>query len=122
MNPRSISTTFTVKYNDYNRRIIVNSKDFTAAGVNTSTNAITINDHGLITGQEIIHTATTSSVGLSNNTIYYVIRDDENTIKLADTNYNATLSKPITLGITSASAGTINTINPPVRVYRNTVS
>ena len=33
--------------------------------------------------------------------------------------YNATLLKPITLGITSASAGTINPINPPVRVYRN---
>ena len=56
---------------------------------------------------------------MSNNAIYYTVKIDENTIKLADTNYNATLLKPITLGISSASAGTINPINPPVRVYRD---
>ena len=119
VNPSSISTTFTVKYNDFNRRVIINPKDFTAAGINTTTNEITITNHGLITGQEIIHTATTSSVGLSDNAIYYTIKIDDNTIKLADSNYNATLLKPITIGITSASAGTINPINPPLKVYRN---
>ena len=58
-------------------------------------------------------------MGLSNNSIYYIIKVDENKFKLADNNYNATLEKPITIGITSASAGTINPINPPIKVYKN---
>ena len=119
VSPGSITTSFTVKYNDYNRRIVINPKDFTAAGVNTSTNEITINNHQLVTGQQIIHTASTPSVGLSNDGLYYVMRVDDNTFKLADTYYNATLLKPIIVGITSASAGTINPINPPLKVYKN---
>ena len=41
-----LTTTVTVKYNDYNRRMVVNPKSFTASGVNTTTNSFTINDHG----------------------------------------------------------------------------
>ena len=41
-----------VKYNDFNRRVLIDPKDFTAAGVNTTTNAITIVDHGYVTGQK----------------------------------------------------------------------
>ena len=109
----------TVKYNDYNRRVIVNSQDFTAAGVNTSTNAITIANHGFVTGEKIIHTATTPSAGLSDNGIYYIIRVDFNSFKLADSEYNANLAKPPIVGITSASAGTINPITPALTAYKN---
>ena len=42
VSPGNISTTFTVKYNDYNRVLIIDPKDFVAGGVNTTTNAITI--------------------------------------------------------------------------------
>ena len=56
VSPGNISTTFTVKYNDYNRVIIVDSKDFVAGGVNTTTNALTLTNHGLVTGQKIVHT------------------------------------------------------------------
>jgi len=119
VNPSSISTTFTVQYNDYNRRIVINPKDFTAAGVNTTTNEITINNHGFVDGQKIIHTATTSSVGLVNNTIYYVVRVDDNTLKLSENKYKATLLKPEIIGITSASAGTLNPVNPLIKVYKN---
>ena len=119
VNPSSISTTFTVKYNDYNRRVIINPKDFVAAGVNTTTNAITLTNHGLVTGQKVIHTASIPCGGLTDQGLYYVVKVDNNTIKLSNTSYNSTLLKPVIVGITSLSAGTINPINPPIKVYKN---
>ena len=49
----------TVKYNDYNSRIVINPIGFaTAGGVNTSTNTIHYPNHGFETGgDKIIHTA-----------------------------------------------------------------
>ena len=60
----------TVHYNDYNRRFVLDPKDFIASGVNTTTNAITIADHGYVSGDKIIHRATTPSAGLLDNKIY----------------------------------------------------
>ena len=69
-----LTTTVSVKYNDYNRRMVIDPKSFTAAGVNTTTNAITINDHGYQTGDKIIHTASTPAGGLDDNGIYYIVK------------------------------------------------
>ena len=51
--------------------------------------------------------------------MYYVVKIDDNTIKLSNNSYNSNLLKPVIIGITSASAGTINPINPPVKVYKD---
>ena len=80
VSPGNISTTFTVKYNDYNRVIVVDPKDFVAGGVNTTTNAITVTNHGWETGQKIVHTASIPCGGLSNNGEYYVVKIDDNTV------------------------------------------
>ena len=63
VNP-SISTTVTLKYNDYNRRLIANPKSFASSGVNTTTNAITISGHGYVTGQKVLHTASNPAEGI----------------------------------------------------------
>ena len=114
----SISTTVTLKYNDFNRRVVVNPKDFAADGVNTSTNTITINNHGYETGEKIIHTASIPAIGLSNNAIYYIVKIDKNSFKLSNTEYESKLEKPQTVGIASTSSGTINPINPKIDVYK----
>ncbi len=119
VSPGNISTTFTVKYNDYNRVIVVNSKDFVSGGVNTTTNAITLTNHGLVTGQKVVHTASLPCEGLSDNGLYYVVKIDNDTIKLSNNSYNSELLKPVIVGIASASAGTINPINPPIKVYKD---
>ncbi len=119
VSPGNISTTFTVKYNDYNRVIVVDPKDFVAGGVNTTTNAITVTNHGWETGQKIVHTASIPCGGLSNNGEYYVVKIDDNTVKLSNNYYNSTLLKPVIVGITSTSAGTINPVNPPLKVYQD---
>jgi len=109
----------TLTYNDFNRRLIVNPVGFVTAGVNTTTNAITINSHGFKTGDKVIHTSELSSVGLSSGRFYYVVRVDDNRIKLSDTYFDATQPKPTIVGITSASLGTINPITPSIKLYKN---
>jgi hypothetical protein len=109
----------TLTYNDFNRRLIVNPVGFVTAGVNTTTNAITINSHGFKTGDKVIHTSELSSVGLSSDRFYYIVRVDNNRIKLSDTYFDATQPKPTIVGITSASLGTINPITPSIKLYKN---
>ena len=77
----------TIKYNDFNRKILANPQSFVSAGVDTSTNAITIANHGFVGGEKIVHTATTPSAGLSNDGLYFVVRVDDNTFKLTNNYY-----------------------------------
>ena len=118
VNP-SISTTFTLKYNDYVRKVVINPKDFTSAGINTFTNIITISNHKFERGQKVIHTATAPAIGLEDNKEYFVFIVDNNNIKLTNTYYESISAKPEIVGITSASSGTLSAINPPIKVYKN---
>ena len=118
VNP-SISTTVTVVYNDYNRRVLIDPKSFSSVGVNTLTNEITIENHGFGMGEKVVYTSSSPSVGLSNNSIYYIVRIDNNTIKLSDTYYNATLPKPPIIEINSQSDGTLTKVNPLIEVYKD---
>jgi hypothetical protein len=118
VNP-SISTTFTLKYNDYNRKVLINPKDFVSAGINTITNIITILNHKFERGQKIIHTASVPAIGLENNKEYFVFIVDTNNIKLTNTYYDSISAKPEIVGITSASDGTLSLINPPIKAYKN---
>jgi hypothetical protein len=118
VNP-SISTTFTFKYSDYNRKILVNPKDFISGGINTLTSTITISNHKFERGQKVIHTATIPSIGLENNKEYFIFIVDDNNIRLTNTYYDSINAKPNIVGITSASNGTLSNINPPIQVYKD---
>jgi hypothetical protein len=109
-----ISTQVSISYNDYNRRTIVNKLDFSALDVNTARNTITIPNHGLYTSQKVIHTSTSPSGGLSNESIYYVIVVDENTIKLSDSFYYSSRVERNEIDITSSSSGSISPVNPSI--------
>lgn len=120
MNIKSgITTNLTVKYNDYNRRLVISPRSFTISDVNVSDNSITILDHGYFTGQKIIHTASSPSGGLENERMYYVVVVDSNTIKLSDIQYFSTKKERNIVDITSASSGTILPINPPINLVEN---
>ena len=106
-------------YNDTNRRIIVNPVGFVTAGVSTSTNSITISSHGFETGDKIIHTSDYPSEGLKSGKVYYVVKVDRNTIKLSNTLTDSKKIDPVIIGISSASYGTINPINPKINLYKN---
>ena len=118
VNP-SISTTFTIKYNDYNRKLLVNPKDFSAVGINTVDDSISIANHNFSKGQKVVHTSSSPSGGLQNNEIYYVVIVDNNTIKLSDSYHSAISLNPEIVGITSSSNGTLSAVNPPIVGYRD---
>ena len=118
VNPQNAKTII-VKYDDYNSRLVVNPVGFATAGVNTSTDSITISSHGFDNGDKVIHTSTSSSVGLENEKMYYVVKVDNNIIKLSNTYFDSIQEKPKIIGITSASNGTINPINPLINLYKN---
>ena len=114
-----IGTTISVKYNDFNRRIVFNPKDFTASNIDIINNTITILNHEFNNGDKVIHTSTSSSGGLENNKIYYIVRYSKDKIQLTLTKYQTTLFTPDVVDITSASSGTISAINPLTDVYKN---
>ena len=118
VNP-TISTSFSVTYNDYNRRLLIDSTAFGSGDVDTTFNTITISNHGFKTGQKVLYTASTAAGGLTSNGIYFIVRVDNNKFKLSNNYYHATLEKPVIINITSASAGNIALINPPVAVYKD---
>ena len=80
---------------------------FVAADVNTTTGTITEVGHGLITGQCIyITTSSTMPLGLTASTPYWVIRITADTFRLATSYYNAQVPTPITGG-TDGGASTM---------------
>ena len=118
VNP-GVASTFIVKYNDYNRKLIIGEKSFADTDVNVADDSITIEGHGLVTGQKIVYTATSPSSGLDNNQIYYVYAADVNTIKLCRTIWETEQFTPNFVNINSASAGNIGPINPPISAYKD---
>jgi len=118
VNP-AISTTRTVRYNQDNRKLVIDSIGFTTAGVGTTSNTITLSDHGLVTGQKVIHSSSSPSGGLSDNKEYYAYVIDVNNIRLCDTKYETTKATPTFVNITSSSNGDFLPVNPPLTFYRN---
>lgn len=85
---------------DTGKTIIVQSISFTANSttVNTSNNRITLSSHGLTTGDPIYYNASSNSItGLDNESVYFVISVDSNTISLASSAANASAGTAITL-------------------------
>jgi len=86
---------------------------FTASSstVSTSANTITLSSHGLSTFDRATYdvNGNTGIGGLSNGTLYYVIKVDANTIKLATNYTNCVAGTPISL--TSVSGSTTQKFN-----------
>ncbi|MAG49890.1 hypothetical protein CMO86_09670, partial [Candidatus Woesearchaeota archaeon] len=119
VNP-GVASAFTIKYNDFNRKIIVNPKSYSSTGINTSTGVITIVNHEFINGQKVIYTSGDAAGGLTNNNIYYVAVTGKDTFKLANSYEDSVRNIPATVGIASTGGGgTINPINPPLKLYKD---
>lgn len=79
------------------------------SAVNTSNEQITITGHGFSTGDTLLYDngGGTALAGLSDDTVYYVIKVDANTIKLATNSTNATAGTAINLTGTGNNAQTL---------------
>ena len=119
VNP-GVASAFTIKYNDFNRKIVVNPKSYSSTGINTSTGVITIVNHEFINGQKVIYTSGDVAEGLADNDIYYVAVTGKDTFKLANSYEDSVRNIPASVGIASTGGGgTINPINPPLNLYKD---
>jgi len=110
-----------VKYDDDNRRAVFNSVTWAAGDVDTTYDTITLNNHGLKTGDKVLYKASSASGGLTNEAMYYVLYYSKDKIRLCATEYDLNLNVPNYIDITSATIGTICLINPELNVYRNKI-
>ena len=118
VNPQT-NTNFKVKYNDFNRRILVGIQTFASSGINTSSNTISITNHNYKSGDKIIHTSSNPCEGLNDNEIYYIVKVDADKFKLSRSLYDSNLSNPDIVSISSKSFGEIGLVNPIISVYRD---
>ena len=106
---------------DTTKNIIQQQISFTSNTtiVSTSNNTITLSSHGLSTGDPVYYYAASNVIGgLNISSLYYTIRTDANTIKLATTAANATAGTAISF--TSApSSDTTQYIYQGVNVSSN---
>jgi len=110
-----------VKYDSYNKKLLVNPVGFTSDRVNTSTNQISIPNHGYVSGQKVFYTAyDLISSGLSTGG-YYVYRIDDDNIKLSETYSDVFANPPIVVSIGSSGGANqeISSINPQLSVIKN---
>ena len=105
------SKTYNVRYNDYHRKLLVNTKSFTQDNVNESTDTITIENHDFESGQKVIHENDFVTGATTNNGIFYIVKIDADNFKLSKTKFDALSDKPTIVGLASTS-GTINPVNP----------
>ena len=115
------SSAVRVKYNPLIDSLLVNQIDFTSSDINTSTNIITLNSHGLKTGDKVYYDATgTIASGLSTGA-YFVYKLDINNIKLSETRYDSTSVPPKIVNILSTGGSNhhLSLIDPPIEVFRN---
>ena len=113
--------TVTVKYNDYNRRIVFNPRNFTSGDVNVSQNFIEFSNEYFSFGDKVIHTSSSPSGGLEDQGIYYVIPFNGTKVRLVREKFELNSQSPNFVDITSASGGTLSKINPTVNVKRNNI-
>jgi hypothetical protein len=112
-----IDQTFKVVYNDYNRRTLINPKEFTASDVVVARDTIRIDRHKFKNGEKVIFTGTTGQ--LENDRIYYVVVFDNNNIRLSNTYFDATSSLPIFINFSTTFSGSIAPVNPQISYCAN---
>ena len=107
---------------DTTKNIIQQQISFTAntTTVNGTNNTITLASHGLATNDPIYYYAAAHPItGISSGSLYYVIRTDGNTIKLATTAANSAAGTAI--GLTGPSTASTQLIYQGVNISSNVI-
>jgi len=100
--------------------ILINPIGFSSSGINTLTNEITIDSHGLKTGDKITYSADENASGLTTGN-YYVYKVDEDNIKFCNTLVDAQSNPPLSVGVGTTIGGNsqlISLINPQLNIIK----
>jgi len=115
------SNSVRVKYNSLIDSLLINQVGFTSAGINTSSNEITINSHEFKTGDKVYYDADDTVASGLNTGKYFIYKLDSNRIKLSETLYDSKIIPPNVVNIVSigGSQHQLSLIDPPIEVVRN---
>ena len=108
-----------VSYNDFNRRLVFDPVGFVTAGISTTNNTITINNHTFRKGDKVLYTSDDPVIGLQEDGMYYVIPYTRNSIRLVSEKFEVSSDNPNFVGLTSAAVGMLYKVNPEIRVQKN---
>ena len=113
------STGVRVLYKSDINSVVINPIGFNSTGINTTTNIITLSDHGLKTGDKI-YFEDADNAALDKN-YFYVYRINSNKINICET-YKDCLSSPptvVSIANTGGSNQSISLINPQILSVEN---
>ncbi len=115
-----VSTSINVSRDSVTGDVLINRVGFSSESVNISNNTITIQNHGLKTGDKIKYESDLLPEGLENKN-YFVYKLDDNNIKLCETNIDVFKNIPNITGIgsTGGISQSISLINPNLKVINN---
>ena len=111
---------FVFKFNPVLKKLVVDPQSFANSDITTSTDEITIANHGFKTGDIVVYT---NSVGvatpLQSNKEYYVIKISEDVFKLAETSYSANVFPYQNVDITEQGHGThvVSKLSPKLEIF-----
>ena len=108
-----------VRYDKENARILINPISCTSSGINTTSNVVTIQKHGLLTGDKIYYSSDDVIEGLDNKESYHVFKISDNSFSLCET--ISDIYDPVKTIEFSSVGGTheFSLINPHINVIRN---
>ena len=114
------STAVRLSRNLLTNNLQINPIGFNSLGINTSTNEINIQNHGLETGDKVYYESDEVSSGLNTGS-YFVYKVDSDNIKFGISNINVNENPPlvVSIGGTGGSSQTISLINPRIELLSN---
>lgn len=114
------TSALTLTFNESEKKILVNPTGINSSQINTTTNTITVTNHGYKTGDKVFYDSTQVASGLQTGS-YYVIKDNSSQFRLAETLYETNPSTENVVNIvgTGGSIHTFALINPSISVTKN---
>ena len=108
------STAVRILYNSEINAVLVDPIGFNSTGINTTTNEITVLDHGLKTGDKVLYED-------NNYNEYFVFKINNNKFNLCETYIDSQQNPPtvVSFASTGSASQTISLINPEINLIRN---
>ena len=109
-----------VKFNADEKKLLINPIGINSTSINIANNTFTYQNHGYETGEKVFYESTEVVSGLTTGS-YYVVKDTNDTFRLAETFYESQADTEKILDITSTGGTThyFAAVNPKIDVVRN---
>lgn len=115
------STSIKIKYDSNIEKIVVNPIGFSSSNINSPLNIITLNSHGLKTGDKILYNSFDEVASGLTTGNYFVYKVDNNKIQLTETLSDSQLTPPNVVNIIGIGGSTqeISLVNPQILSIKN---